>query len=552
MSASRPSHAVEPPVAAQPINKRLPARRPEKPLAWAALALWLVSLVLPGFSAGKMWLGWDILIAGVGMGWIAAPGGLAAYANLCFLWVVARLLLGRGVPLIAASCALLLACLAPMIQSTGIPSNFELFSSMRLTYRRFDSWGWGALIWGLALLTAAAATLVRQSGWQSVRWVWAVWALVLVGMLPLARAIGGEQLAPGALSSLVQDAGKRVSRMASVMWFKVQVWARTPALTAPRLQPIPGDEWVALHVDPAFERLRYGRFQTDPTNALLFLHADYVSQGKARHAVLDEAFLFPVPSRFQQTGAAGEERWQWSGSYGGGWWVAPMTAGDAEPAWHYWIEMPDARHLRVSAAHAGNTVLQQKFLLLTHPDDSKIEVLLPGAGSYLLRALVPGWHDTRKPSRQLNTLPRESGSAAACPLGTEDVNGQHNRRRWDGHEIVFPPEIDLSKRVGLCSPYLMLLLDIRSNDKVTPVAAYDRKSLEPIYVGYGEWQIRCLDGAPAPSAPGWHAADVCGRWDGQPPQVTGFSPVDRPELFPRGSVVRIVLHTTVGDLTQPP
>lgn len=112
-----------------------------KNIAMAALCLWVLSLFLPAFDmdGNGSTLGFKAILVGLLYGWMGGAG-IAVYANVFFLFSVSRLLKGRAV------------VIAPLVMIV-----------LGLTAAPFPvvSWGWGAVLWAMALLTLGVAALVR-------------------------------------------------------------------------------------------------------------------------------------------------------------------------------------------------------------------------------------------------------------------------------------------------------------------------------------------------------------------------------------------------------
>lgn len=121
----------------------------------ASSIAWLVSLTLPGFVVNpspEPWFGARILGYGLAFGWLC--NGWAVYANIFFIYGLARLLLGAAsVP--AAIAAIGLAATLPLF--TDLPHGSSGASLPVL------GWGSGVAFWLAALLLLFVATLLRSS-----------------------------------------------------------------------------------------------------------------------------------------------------------------------------------------------------------------------------------------------------------------------------------------------------------------------------------------------------------------------------------------------------
>ena len=535
--------ALSPPVPPAP-----PVRWPHRPLAWLALLLWCVSLALPGLATTSgVWTGVEILMLGMPLGWLAAPGGLAALANLPFLAAVIALLWRRKKPgapyaLPFTLAALALACLAPMLKvvpafrwgGDGVGSDPMLIS-----------WGWGAVMWGAALLIAALAAIVQATRARRARWAWAVVGLLVLALLPLSW-VNWRQAA-----QLGQSRA-----MAPGMAFTTVVPLDGPVLTAPeRPTPIPDGAMVALQIDPTLKDVAF-----------------------LANATPDPSFPFPMPKRYQRAGPAGEELWQ---AYAGGIWsVQPVVPGAPAPEWRYSLTLAAPQRLNVSVTRAGQPVYEQQFMWWPDPlvrrgrhtssgfsgrvsdlHDSDVQ-LLPQVALKRLRSQIqpepePASRRSPAPRRGLDA-DRPEMNGTTCPLSSENQDGLRNRRLWDGRSFVFPDGVDPSQYVGLCSERLLLLLRIDHQGlSASATAALDRQSLEPIDLGDDYWLLYCEGGKvkqqPADQPP-LHPPALCTQWGSRSfPPVEGFHQVTAPPRYPGGSPrQRLVLHTVLGEVRPVP
>jgi hypothetical protein len=124
------------------------------PFLGAAVGLWLVSLALPGFivqGRTEVWNGGNILWLGLLFGW--AVLGFAVYANLFFVPVAIRLFLGKR-PTIAVGLMLVLAATLPFFR--GVIADEGSGAVLPVV-----SWGWGAVLWIVAIVLLALAAAVR-------------------------------------------------------------------------------------------------------------------------------------------------------------------------------------------------------------------------------------------------------------------------------------------------------------------------------------------------------------------------------------------------------
>lgn len=133
-------------------------------LAGLSLLLWLLSLGLPGFYASgedRVWLGLTIVLMGIPFGWMAESiGGYAVYANLFYVYVLVQTGRGKAVKLSVIA----------MLGLASLTVGFDRFMVSALpSYATVWSWGWGAVLWGMALLLlACAAWLPEEAGRRKV------------------------------------------------------------------------------------------------------------------------------------------------------------------------------------------------------------------------------------------------------------------------------------------------------------------------------------------------------------------------------------------------
>lgn len=146
-------------------------------LAALACLLWLGSLWLPGFRiAGSVtdFQGWMALVAG--SVFAVFVHGWAVYANVFFVWVVVLLFAGRRATWSVFAMLALLATL-PMFRGTLQDEGSGQIVPVA-------SWGWGAVLWIVALLLTAVAAALR-SGSIGRRAASASVVLILAGCLPV-------------------------------------------------------------------------------------------------------------------------------------------------------------------------------------------------------------------------------------------------------------------------------------------------------------------------------------------------------------------------------
>jgi hypothetical protein len=124
-----------------------------------ALVIWLISLLLTGFSISSnnnTYTGGFILLFGLLFGWMA--NGWAVYANLCFLRVVSSLIANKH-PQGSVILMILLAGTLPFFP--GPPMSEANDTAVPVT-----SWGWGAVFWLVSLVLVSIAAALK-SKWMS-------------------------------------------------------------------------------------------------------------------------------------------------------------------------------------------------------------------------------------------------------------------------------------------------------------------------------------------------------------------------------------------------
>lgn len=123
-------------------------------LLLGALLAWSISLFMPVFNTGgfgPQLAGGAILLLGLLFGWLG--NGLAAYANVFFLYAAWRLCTGK-VPRISIVIMLVLAASLPLLNLFLVKSEARLLPIV--------SWGWGAFMWVWSLLLLTGATAARR------------------------------------------------------------------------------------------------------------------------------------------------------------------------------------------------------------------------------------------------------------------------------------------------------------------------------------------------------------------------------------------------------
>lgn len=131
-------------------KKKLIAQR----LAFFSLGAWCVSLALPGFwlEGDEPMYGLFILLLGIPLAWAAYSP--AVYANVFFMYAQARILAGKEASG-SVVIAVILALTTPFFRGAGV--NGADGSTPALI-----GWGWGAVVWLLAIALLATSEALRS------------------------------------------------------------------------------------------------------------------------------------------------------------------------------------------------------------------------------------------------------------------------------------------------------------------------------------------------------------------------------------------------------
>ena len=132
-----------------------------KLLLWLSFGLWIYSLFGLGFYSGgnAPEYGLYILTFGSLLGWLGCSPfhtGCAVYANYFYLFALLCLMCG-GIPKKSTFCMLLLASLTFFLK--------EVLVNEAGWTTDIDAWGWGAIWWGLSLITLTIVTFVQ---WKKI------------------------------------------------------------------------------------------------------------------------------------------------------------------------------------------------------------------------------------------------------------------------------------------------------------------------------------------------------------------------------------------------
>lgn len=129
-----------------------------KLLLWLSFGLWIYSLFALGIDDGsnEPHYGLFILTMGSLLGWVGCepfPTGCAVYANYFYIFALYRLAFGTKIPTVSTTIMLLLASLTFFVQKIAVGTAGTT---------TIDAWGWGAIWWGLSLITLTIATYSKS------------------------------------------------------------------------------------------------------------------------------------------------------------------------------------------------------------------------------------------------------------------------------------------------------------------------------------------------------------------------------------------------------
>ncbi|MBR7002956.1 MAG: hypothetical protein IKI11_09895 [Neisseriaceae bacterium] len=130
-----------------------------KLLLWLSFGLWIYSLFALGIDDGsnEPYYGILILLVGTFFGWLGClpfPTGCAVYANYFYLFALYRLAFGTKIPTTSTTFMLILASLTFFVQKIAVGESGH--------WTDIDAWGWGAIWWGLSLITLTIATYSKS------------------------------------------------------------------------------------------------------------------------------------------------------------------------------------------------------------------------------------------------------------------------------------------------------------------------------------------------------------------------------------------------------
>ena len=417
-----------------------------KRLTYAACALWLISLALPGFIAGsEVWPGWSILVFGTIAGWLGQ--GWAVFANIFFV-VAAIVLLRKRQPLI--SIVLMLAFAASLPVFKGIP-NISLGGDTPV-----QSWGWGAGIWlsSLVLLATAAATRARLFFPVSAI---VVIAALLAGFVAVGRLHFQQRAAA--------NAQERAFYLSDSMAYTHESPCGIP-LTTVDAPLLPSGTIVALDIDPE-------------------LVGDSKASGRP-------PLFLPRLLNYQENGFAWVTFREPSAQRDE---VKIRVAASLDRPVLQARKTERGAVLQLLSRPSGVVLYEQELRIKTTDTRTTVKGIkrycptpgftasrpftkqqIPGYVTNLLRALG------QEPMLPQRAKLDEEVARIPCNLGTEDKDGIKGLRDWDGREVVLEAVPD----VGFCSasyivvPYVTESSTTGFRGLSSYARVYDRKTLRPL------------------------------------------------------------------------
>lgn len=402
--------------------------------------LWGISLALPGFlpdTHGHALPGVYVLLLGLPFGWMVM--GFAAYANLFFLRAAWLMLRGRQ-PRASIVAMLVLAATVPLFR--GVMRD-EGSGAILPT----ASWGWGAVLWGAALVLLATAAAVhagriRACGLRLLAGAGLVLLAALFGLhaWQWSRANLQERslyLSPGLAFTLAPRCGVGLV-----------------PVSAPLLPP---GSAVVLDIDPELAKPTGRR-----PELVLPMRLRQVRPGDAWRVLEDDPSMALT---VQQRVPLGPE--------------VPVVQARATA---------DGAVLRLLASAQGRVLYEQPLRRLT---------TLSGRSVYCPMLTSPG-HDgalRQGPDTELlKAIGTPRGSAPArlkeevasmpCPVGTQDLDGIEGLREWDGRQVLLPASI--RSRASFCSESYIALAYLGQQ-----TTAPDRE-LSPVVTVFDRHSLRLL------------------------------------------------------------
>lgn len=413
-----------------------------KPLVHVALAVWLVSLALPGFVTeppGGIWFGAFILFFGSIFGWMVQ--GWAVYANWFFLFATVRLYGGKS-PKGSVVAMLLLAATLPLF--TGVIQDEGSGTVLPVI-----SWGWGVVLWlgSLSLLASAAAIHARLLPASASK------------VIPLVLAF---LLAPVLFVNLRQwqeaNAQEREMLLPIGVAFTRADLCGVP-FTWPSGAVVPPDTLVSIDIDPV-------------------LQVDVGQEPRLELPVLPNAE------------ADGFD------------WVVRRESGHTGMAVQIRSAAAPKRYVVQARKNQGGAVvrvldMQSKAVL--YEQSFKVQRSLKGRAVYCPISMSVGEHKLMKSFDRalLRALGQDRPTSppqepllsepayTPCDLGSADIDGIKGLRSWDHRQVVLSPESIRTLR-GYCSDhyialsYLSAMSTVGNADLSPVVLVFDRSTLQPL------------------------------------------------------------------------
>lgn len=423
-------------------------------LTLAALALWLVSLTLPGFSAEgsrDVWHGGMILLIGLPLGWMLH--GWAVYANIFFIYAVIRILLGRK-PTLAILCMIVLAATMPFF--TGVVENEGNGEWLPIA-----SWGWGAFIWliSLFILTCAALFQTLRLGARSL----IVVTLAVFGTLSFISFKHHEQ------------------------WLKADV---------PERQLYLSDGLAITRSSFCGEKLI---IPTNPVLAAGTVLEEDIDPDLQRHRPW---IILPHIPNYHADG------YDWVSYSVDNHRSAALTVRYRSAANHPLLQVKRTGNgavIRILAEDRKNILYEQRLSLkqiekkspiycpMESQEYSNTKARSTGYDKELLHALG---ESTSKDHVWDASLSSEDASER-CSLGPKGLDGIKDLRLWDGRQVIFGNGL-LSTGQGFCSKNYILIENLAPYSSAPQKLGYvieifDRTTLRPLAVFNGVHECTSLD-----------------------------------------------------------
>ena len=231
--------------------------RHAKPLCYVSAVLLVLSIFMPGFfisgNTDPEWYGLMILMVSP-LAWMNGISGLAVYANFVYVWVWLRLLSGvrvkESVFLMVGLALCTFTLREVMIDENGGTRNVV-------------AWGWGAIVWGAAMILLAGASWDKRryrSVFHTLLPYITIFTLITVSLLLLhehqwrsANSDERKHYLPQA-TAFVEITPIGVPIMPLGAAFGVFTPSGVPYLPPPEKLPLPSGTIVELAADVQFDR----------------------------------------------------------------------------------------------------------------------------------------------------------------------------------------------------------------------------------------------------------------------------------------------------------